>query len=71
MAIGGTLTVWVTRQQMLADWHRCMELYGHPIPAFIMPKPLSKPRWGQPGRHRRRKNRQAARALEAIRRGRS
>ena len=55
------------QRQMIADWERAIMAYGVPSPRLIRAL-LSKPRWGQPGRKRRRKNRQQARALEMAKR---
>jgi hypothetical protein len=60
------MLAWAAQQAVLEAWRQFQALYGIPeIQPRRGSKP-SKPRWGQPGRNRRRKNRQAARALEAM-----
>lgn len=61
--------IWATREALLQQQREFMNRYGVPwSPARgAGTERLAKPKWGQPGRHRRRKNRLAARALEQIR----
>jgi hypothetical protein len=55
--------LWAVREQTLAEWRRFNELYKVPEPWARRNKPKG-PKWGQPGRGRRRKARFAARKRE-------
>ena len=52
----------VAKKRMMADWYRFASNYAMPT-LFILTKP-ARPKWGQPGRGRRRKARFAARKRE-------
>ncbi len=53
-------TLWTLRQQTEAEWRKFSAIYQIPEPLKKRIKPQG-PRWGQPGRRRRRKARFAAR----------
>lgn len=55
--------LWAVRKQTLAEWRRFNEIYEIPDPFRRQHRPKG-PRWGQPGRGRRRKARFAARKRE-------
>lgn len=56
--------LWAARERTLADWWRFNESYATRTPRMII-KP-KRPKWGQPGRGRRRKARFAARKRERL-----
>lgn len=56
--------LWAIREHTLAEWRRFNELYKVPDPWAKKHKPKG-PKWGQPGRGRRRKARFTARRREA------
>jgi len=56
----------VAKKRMMADWQRFASNYAIPS-LFILATP-ARPKWGQPGRGRKRKARFAARKLEAAKR---
>lgn len=55
--------LWAIREHTLTEWRRFNDLYKVPVPSARWNKPKG-PRWGQPGRGRRRKARFAARRRE-------
>lgn len=57
------MKLWAVREQTLAEWRRFNEIYEIPDPFRRQHRPKG-PRWGQPGRGRRRKARFAARKRE-------
>jgi hypothetical protein len=55
--------LFVQAQQAMRDWREVMALYSMPSSE---PAKHKRPKWGQPGRHRVRKARRAARAKQAA-----
>lgn len=65
LPISKLATVYFAKQQAITDWQKFQVAYAIPDPR--RPAKSKRPRWGQPGRGRRRAERQQARAAERAR----